>query len=124
MPTVIRADCPACGAENHPEAETCVDCGEPLSAVGRIFGHAAKPTQPRWLDEARDRAQALKDEDRQPSEERMQTFLDIDRRREAYQAESAARQRQRDRRLLQAMAVGLGLFLIVVVVITLFNLYP
>jgi Double zinc ribbon len=124
MPTEIRADCPACGAENPPEAETCANCGEPLSAVGRIFGHAAKPTQPRWLDEARDRAQALKDEDRKPSEERMQTFLDIDRRREAWQAESAARQRRNDRRLLRAVSVGFALFVVVVVLVTLSRLNP
>ncbi len=124
MPAVIQAVCPSCGTENDPGAEACTNCGEPLSAVGRIFGHAAKPTQPRWLDEARDRAQTLKDEGLKTSEERMQSFLDIDRRREAWQAEAAARQRLRDQRLLRMVAMGFGLFLIVVVFVTLFRLSP
>ena len=119
-----RPTCPACGADNEPGAEACANCGEPLSTVGRIFGHASKPSDPRWLSAARDRAQALKEEGVRGSEERMQVFLDIDRRRESAQAEAAARQRQRDAKLLRGAAVTLVVFLVIVAIVTLGSLFP
>jgi hypothetical protein len=89
-----------------------------LSPVGRIFGHAAAPSQPRWLDEARTRAPSLKVEGEKSSGVRMQNLIDIDRRREARQAEAVANQRRRDRRLLRIVGIAFVGFLIIVAVVT------
>jgi len=111
--------CPICGVENDESAETCAHCGEPLSAVGRIFGHAAEPSQPTWLAEARERAPDLKERGQQASETRMEGFLEIDRKREAWQAEQATRQRERDRKVLTVALIGSGIFVIAVLAFSL-----
>jgi hypothetical protein len=114
--------CRACGGLNDSAAEHCAHCGEPLTPVGRIFSHAAAPLQPRWLDEARGRAQTLKDEGARSSEVRMQTFVEIDRRREARQAEAAGLQRRRDQLLLRAVGIAFGGFLVIVAIVSLLRL--
>ena len=111
--------CPACGAENQEGAERCSNCGEPLSTVARIFGHATKPSQPGWLAQARGRAPELKETGLHASNERMQGFLEIDRKREAWQAEQADLQRQRDRKVLTAALIGSAIFLLVVLAFSL-----
>ncbi|HET7010875.1 MAG TPA: zinc ribbon domain-containing protein [Anaerolineales bacterium] len=114
--------CPSCGARNDAGVDSCSTCGAPLSTVQRIFGTAAKPTRPLWLDEARQRAQGLKDGDLKPSEERMGALLDIDRRREASHAEAVYRQRERDRKLIRLMLVAFVLFLAAIALVTVLNL--
>jgi hypothetical protein len=117
--TTMERTCPVCGAENEAAAETCVACGEPLSTVGRIFGHAADPMQPVWLEQARGRAPELKQVGQAGSEARMEGLLDVDRRREAWQSERASQQHRRDRRVLTFALVGSGLFLLVVLAVSL-----
>ncbi len=114
----VRA-CPICGVDNDEGAEACKNCGEPLSAVGRIFGHAAEPSQPSWLSQARGRATDLKERGRQASETRMEGFLEIDRKREAWQEERAAWQRRRDRKVLTVALIGSGIFVIAVLALSL-----
>ena len=114
--------CPACGAENQESAESCSSCGEPLSTVARIFGHASQPSQPGWLSQARGRAPELKEIGRHASNERMRGFLEIDRKREAWQAEQAGLQRQRDRKVLMAALIGSAIFLLVVLAFSLASL--
>ena len=111
--------CPACGAENQEGAESCSSCGEPLSTVARIFGHAAQPSQPGWLAQARGRAPELKEIGRHASDERMQGFLEIDRKREAWQAEQAGLQRQRDKKVLTVALIGSGIFLLAALALSL-----
>jgi hypothetical protein len=106
--------CPVCGTENEETAEACGNCGEPLSAVGRIFGHAAEPSQPVWLEQARGRAPDLKERGRQASDVRMDGLTEIDRKREAWQAERAAFQREKDRKVLMVAMIGSGVFLLLV----------
>ena len=106
--------CPVCGAENVDTAEACGNCGEPLSTVGRIFGHAAEPSQPIWLEQARGRAPDLKERGRQASDVRMGGLTEIDRKRESWQAERAAFQREKDRKVLMVAMIGSGLFLLLV----------
>jgi Flp pilus assembly protein TadB len=49
----------------------------------------------------------------------MRGFLEIDRKREAWQAEQAGLQRQRDRKVLTAALVGSAIFLLVVLAFSL-----
>lgn len=110
-----------CGVENDEAAETCSNCGEPLSTVGRIFGHASEPSQPVWLAQARGRAPELKETGRRASLERMEGFLEIDRKREAWQADQANLQRSRDRKVIILALIGSAVFLLLVLAYSLAN---
>jgi predicted amidophosphoribosyltransferase len=100
--------CPACGAAYASGAEICGQCGEPLTSVARILSSPAAPRQPRWLAQNRQRASELRKAEGQASDQRMEVFLERDRRRLEAEDALASRTQARERRaVLLAAAVFL-----------------
>jgi predicted amidophosphoribosyltransferase len=109
--------CSACGHMNPAEAEQCLNCNEPLTTTARVVlrqGSASR--QPFFLERARSLASELKTQGDLTSEERMDRFREIDRRRQAHEAENLARRQARDRKLLIASASALALLAIAVAI--------
>lgn len=114
--------CPACGESYASGAETCPRCGEPLTSIARILTSPAAPRQPRWLAQNRQRASDLRKSETQSSDQRMESFLEIDRRRLEDERASALQTQARERRtmliaaavfvLIAAMAAGVALALV------------
>lgn len=96
--TLSVGTCPACGRSYAAGDETCGYCGEPLTKVARVLTAPSAPHQPRWLQQNRQRAPELRRSEERASVERMDSFLETDRRRlesERLQAaETAARERR------------------------------
>jgi predicted amidophosphoribosyltransferase len=102
---VTIGTCPACGERYASGAETCPHCGEPLTSVARILTSPAAPRQPRWLAQNRQRATELRRAEGQASEQRMESFLEVDRRRQATERATALQTRARERRAVLLAAV-------------------
>ena len=105
VPPVTIGTCPACGERYASGAETCPRCGEPLTSVARILTSPAAPRQPRWLAQNRQRAVDLRKSESQASEQRMESFLEIDRRRLDAERATALRTQARERRAVLLAAV-------------------
>ncbi len=97
--------CPACGAAVASGAETCAQCGEPLTSVARILSAPAAPRQPRWLAQNRQRASELRKAEGQASDQRMESFLETDRRRLEAEKAMALDTQARERRAIWLAAV-------------------
>ena len=115
--------CPACGERYASGAETCPRCGEPLTSIARMLASPAAPRQPRWLAQNRQRASELRRSEDHASEERMESFLETDRRRLDAERATARQTQARERRavllaavvflLVAALAAGVILALLV-----------
>ncbi len=97
--------CPACGEAYAAGAQTCARCGEPLTSVARILSAPAAPRQPRWLAQNRQRASELRKTETQASNQRMETFLETDRRRQEAEKTVALQTQSRERRAVLLAAV-------------------
>lgn len=109
--------CSACRHLNPVEAEQCLNCGEPLTLTARVMlrqGNASG--EPLFLRRARGQAADLKSRGDQTSEQRMDRFREMDRQRQARDAEGLARQRARDRQLLVVSAGALGVLVIAILI--------
>jgi hypothetical protein len=107
--------CPACGRPYAIGAETCSDCGEPLTSVARVLTAPAAPRQPRWLQQNRQRASELRKSEDRASEERLGTLVETDRRRLEAERAVAVRTERRERRA--ALMAGLVFALIAALVV-------
>lgn len=109
--------CSVCGHENPIASEQCLNCGEPLTITARVVlrqGRASR--EPFFLSRARGLAARLKSQGDQASEERMDRFREMDRQRQARDAENLALQQARDRRLLIASAGALGILVVAILI--------
>ena len=92
--------CPACGRPHASGADTCSYCGEPLTGVARVLTASTAQRQPRWLEQNRQRATELRRSESQASAERMESFVEIDRRRQAAEQTVSIQTEARERRAL------------------------
>ncbi len=116
--------CSACSQINPPEAEQCLNCGEPLTMTARVVlrqGKAAR--EPFFLERARGMAAGLKSQEDLASRERMDRFREMDRSRQMRDAKELARRETRDRKLLLASAGALGILVIAILIGLLFAVF-
>jgi DNA-directed RNA polymerase subunit RPC12/RpoP len=107
--------CPVCKQINPPEAEQCLKCGEPLTMTARVvLRHMTAARQPLFLEQARGMAAGLKSKGDLASEERMDRFREIDRKRESQDAKELARREMRDRKLLLVSAGAVAVLLMAI----------
>ena len=106
--------CPACGHENSLSAENCIVCDEPLTIVCQIMIMQSDHSQPFRLKQIRSQASAIKEREERASQQRMEAFQEIDRRREQALAEAQEAQKVHQRRVSTVMFIIAGLFVIFV----------
>lgn len=104
--------CPACGHENIFNAENCIVCGEPLTIVSQIMIMQSDHNQPFRLKQVRSQASAIKEREERASQNRMEAFQEIDRRREQVLAEAQEAQKVYQRRVSTVMFIIAGLFVV------------
>lgn len=111
--------CPSCLKENGPGADVCAFCGEPLSIVARVLDRHGVLGPPLWLRRVRSQVAALQAQELEASDLRMETFRELDQRREQEQSEAAARQRARDQQMFQIVFLALAVFVVIVILVVL-----
>lgn len=111
--------CPRCAEENDPGADQCMSCGESLSVVDRVLSRHAVSRNPRWLEEARQQASAIKKIEEASSKERLEEMIEADRRREEAILVEKARQDELERRTLSVTMIGTAVILVIIVIATL-----
>jgi ribosomal protein L40E len=112
--TQILRDCPACGADNWTAAGHCVQCGRNLDLIEQLAHRWQQTTQQRLY--ARQAGMvALKAQEERASQQRMATFMEVERGRQEALARARAAQRERDRQLYLWLAVAAVAFLLLVV---------
>jgi DNA-directed RNA polymerase subunit RPC12/RpoP len=109
--------CSACGHVNPVEAEQCLSCGEPLTLTARVvLRQRSASGEPLFLRRARGQAAGLKSQGERASVQRMDHFREMDRQRQARDADELARTRARDRQLLVVSAGALALLVIAILI--------
>lgn len=111
--------CPRCAMQNEPGAEQCASCGENLSVVDRVLSRHAISRNPRWLDDAREQAAAIKQIEEASSKDRLENMIETDRRREEAILIAKARQDELERRTLSVTMIGTAVILVIIVIATL-----
>jgi hypothetical protein len=108
--------CPRCGTLNAPDAETCRECGEPLTTLGRVFQRhrdARKP--PQFLEFARSQAPSIKRSEAEAWRRRSDAF-DAE---EAHRLDTLRSRRQqqaaKDKQLLFIGLASLGVVALLVI---------
>lgn len=112
-----RTTCPACGVRNTKGADSCVNCGEPLSIVASILNRQGAKGPPLWIRRLRSQVEALQVSEAKASSKRFESLLQIDRRRLRAEAEDRLRQREKDRQILFYGAVGVLVLVLSVMLI-------
>jgi hypothetical protein len=92
--------CPACGAVNLPDHESCAACGHSMTLVDQVLDRHMGARTPSFLASAREQAAGLKESEQRSSDARYQGFAEIDRRREVAQKAQEVDRRKSDRALL------------------------
>lgn len=107
--------CPRCGTFNTEDAEACIDCGEPLTTVGRVFQrHEDARRPPQFLQYARQEAPTIKRAEAEASRRRSDTFSTQEAHRIEALRTQRAEQAAKDRMLLMVGLVFIaGLILLV-----------
>lgn len=106
--------CSGCGQVWPQGSDSCPQCGEPLSTVGRVLDrHKQAGRPPRWLQQARSKAPRLKAFESAQSDQRMQIFQETERRRVEDLRRAEAERRRRDRHLILGSLSAALLFLLV-----------
>ncbi|MGD8730701.1 MAG: zinc ribbon domain-containing protein, partial [Anaerolineales bacterium] len=114
-----QLQCPSCQTLNPIGHETCMNCAEPLTILGRVISRQGLQTKSQRLEQMRQRASAIKAEAQSSSDARMAEFVEMDRRRIQLEREAVLVQQEKDRLLFRNVAIGIGIFLLVVVLISL-----
>jgi predicted RNA-binding Zn-ribbon protein involved in translation (DUF1610 family) len=113
--------CDACQQINSADRETCSSCGEPLAMLDRVLDRLKSDSQPRWLREARSRAEMIKEAEANASEQRLEELRRIDEERiraqEAQERQTKAQERRMlSAALLTAAVIILGAIVVVVAI--------
>ena len=109
-------NCPSCGESNPAQTEECQNCGEPLTSFSQVISRHVPQSPPMRQRQMRQQAEGIQQSGNQASEERMDGFVEIDRRREARTRLEEMIQREKDKKLLTIAAIGsAALFLILLI---------
>jgi ribosomal protein S27AE len=110
--TLEHLTCPNCGTPIPAHADTCEECGEPLTTVGRVFlRHSDARRPPRFLEQVRLQASAIKRSEAESSRLRMESMQEAEARRLEALRTDRSRQAAFDRQLILAgvaVLIGLG----------------
>jgi hypothetical protein len=110
--------CPRCAKENDPGVDQCTSCGETLSIIDRVLSRHVSPGKPRWLEEAREQAGAIKELEEASSKVRLEEMIETDRKREEAVRIEKARQDELERRTLSVTMIGTAVILVIIVIAT------
>ena len=98
--------CPTCGESNPPQIEKCRNCEEPLTSFSQVISRHQPQSPPLRQRQMRLQVEGIQRSGKQASEERMEGFIDIDRRRQARTRLEEMIQREKDKKLLMIAAIG------------------
>ncbi|MFV1857725.1 MAG: hypothetical protein ACC647_00035, partial [Anaerolineales bacterium] len=112
-----RTECPACGELNEQGADLCSNCGEPLSIVASVIDRQGGTGRPLWIRRLQTQVAGLQKSEARASADRFEELMEIDRKREAAEAEAHASQQEKDRSILFYGAVAILLIVLVVLVL-------
>jgi hypothetical protein len=120
---VSAALCPRCGRANPDDAEACLECGEPLTTVGRVFQrHRDARRPPQFLEFARQQAPALKRSEGEASRRRTEAFGELEADRVEKLRVERERQAAKDRVLVIIGVASVGALIILFVAVMLSRL--
>ena len=108
-----RTECPACGANNEQGSEQCYNCGEPLSIVASVIDRQGGTGRLLWIRRLQSQVADLKSSEAQASADRLEEFIEVDRKRMQREAEAYARSKQTERNIL---FYGAAAFLLIVLI--------
>src|SRR3972149_6281180 len=97
--------CRAGGEASPSGPQPCSVGGEPPTSAAPILSSPAAPRQPRWLAQNRQRAAEVRKSESQASHQRMESFLETDRRRQEAEKITASQTQTRERRAVLLAAV-------------------
>ena len=111
--------CPTCRHPNVPETENCGECGEPLTLFSQVMiRHGESDSGPYRLRQAREQASQIKARGDIASQQRMQEFKEIDRRRIQVASEAEIARRREQRLILRILVVVGVLFILAILVLS------
>ena len=110
-------NCPSCGVSNPAQKEECQNCGEPLTSFSQVINRHKPKSPPLRQRQMRRQAEGIQRSGKQASEERIEGFLEIDRRREARTRLEEMIQREKDKKLLMIAAIGSAALFIILLVL-------
>jgi hypothetical protein len=106
--------CPSCGWINTIQAESCPDCGEPMTVITQVISRQDKSGGPRWLERVQSQAEEIKKSEEIASRDRLQKLQEIDRKREEAIAEEKVRRSKDDRFFL--ILIGSAVLIVIIIV--------
>ena len=109
-------NCPACGEINAPQIEVCQNCGEPLTSFSQVISRHVPQSPPKRQRQMRQQAEGIQQSGNQASEERMEGFVEIDRRREAATRLEELIRREKDKKLLQIVTIGSAVLFVILLI--------
>jgi len=109
----LRSNCPACGAQNWAGADFCAACGHNIDIVSVMAERRAQGFRG-TLQQQRDSANQLKQEDEIASQKRLASMYEVEERRQAHLARQRAEQ-TRQQNLLLGAAIGLIVVFVIAV---------
>lgn len=110
-------NCPACGESNPAQIEECQNCGEPLTSFSQVISRHQPQSPPLRQRQMRWQAAGIQRSGKQASEERMEGFVEIDRRREARTRLEEMIQRKKDKKLLMIAAIGSAAVFVILLIL-------
>jgi predicted amidophosphoribosyltransferase len=111
--------CSLCGNENNATVDRCSNCGEILDVVDHLIKERTSPKNPRWLQEARESAGAIKALEEASSQLRLEKMIEVDRKRQQEILLEKARQDELEKRTLSVTMIGTAVILVIIVIATL-----
>jgi uncharacterized Zn finger protein (UPF0148 family) len=100
----LKRSCPACGVENWAGAEFCISCGRDLDLLTYLTERQTRGFQA-TLEEQRQIAQTLKDEEEAGSQQRLGQMWESERRRQEFMKRQTAQQRREQSTMLVTVSV-------------------
>ena len=111
--------CSHCGQENGATVDRCSNCGEVLDVVDHLLSRRIATKNPRWLQDARESAGAIKAIEEASSQHRLEEMKEADRKRQREILLEKARQDELERRTLSVTMIGTAVILVIIVIATL-----
>ncbi|MGD2251589.1 MAG: hypothetical protein PVF70_01595 [Anaerolineales bacterium] len=111
--------CPICNQPNALESDRCLSCKEPLTTIGQVLSRHTADRKALFLEQARYRANAIKQSEAAASERRLTRLYDIDSQRERTQAKASQEAKAREKSMLSTTLAVAAVFILAIVIATL-----
>jgi len=117
----LKRSCPVCSVENWAGAEYCVSCGRDLDLLTYMTERQIRGFQA-TLEEQRQIAQTLKEEEEASSQKRLGQMWASERRRQEFLAQQTAQQKREQSAMLVTISIIAVLFIGAIVITMIFLL--